>query len=1101
MSSSYTLPRAPVLIVGDPRLRDPSTALWDAQSSYSRAGPVPAVADTASALLTVEAGGTVEEPGQDVEVQVIRGGQPGRTTKAATFAHRIAGGTWRGQDLPSALAGVQRIEDTTGASATFTTPSIVALPSGVALLAYSVAGTGDDGIAVRRLAPGDTDWGDRVLVHDDAADVASQYPILTVAGAAVLLIAWVASADASSWHLRTWVSHDEGQTWATLGAYATAETDVATSGALRPRRIAAAYHAGQLLVLAHLYRPAGTFKDTIRQYASGDLGASFTTVYTQTGTTYDASGGHPAAVTVDGAILAIWARSNNAGTTGSWVRARLGSAFQSIAAADTYGGEAWDGQTVDVTASAIIDADLAACVDDAGLLWLHWRYADPASGSAQRCGVVVSGDGGRTTEPVGVDPTDPTDPAQSTTWWASAPPGTSSDAYPTRLATCYHRGRVLLAATHTAATSALDLSIDVWTLGGWSSTTLPPTRRGSLLGDRASWWHTWAPIERPDDLASTYTTTTSGTSAAALSGGALQITTSAAGGSRYYTEPAFLSGDPTHLIAEAAVTATAGGSLLSAAIALRLRVSDGATYGAEIELRFTSTAIRVYDLVAAAALATVSGLSAAPRAVRIGLSADGLRVYHRDHASLDEARDWTLTASATPADDGGAGGASAITWGTVASAADVDARWHHVAWSPGKAGGDHAAGVGPSRWDAWDASAAPVGLQGATLSTSPYYVADGLTLRGRTGPAAVGDTATLSTAYQWPIERIFAARSRSPRAPWRSADEQEQQIALRLTATPATLAAGASLSPLLGLVIRGANWRTGKLQRWTGSAWSDVVSIDLAGPLGAVAYSRTGDTVRPSSSATSAGYLLEGELVGATWAAGSTRRRILAQAEGAWEGSASWDGPRAVLALSGAAPTDPSSGTGAVWRTDAAILFAAPATAGGWRLIIDAQTTADGYLQIGSLLLGPAWPAAALPDWATQDELSGGRRRRVRDDGSAVVYGAAPPAREVSLAWTDGADESGALDGDAPAWLLWGSDPVSARAAWLRRLRSLTRDHDGQPVALVSAVTDTTPQTVTARADLVVGTLTSSHRLEGVVGDYGRSQVQRLAALTVSEDV
>jgi hypothetical protein len=34
-----------------------------------------------------------------------------------------------------------------------------------------------------------------------------------------------------------------------------------------------------------------------------------------------------------------------------------------------------------------------------------------------------------------------------------------------------------------------------------------------------------------------------------------------------------------------------------------------------------------------------------------------------------------------------------------------------------------------------------------------------------------------------------------------------------------------------------------------------------------------------------------------------------------------------------------------------------------------------------------------------------------------------------------------------------------------------------------------------------VGTLTSPHRLEGVVGDYARSQVQRLAALTVSEDV
>ena len=1100
--SSYTVTRAPVFIVGDPRLRDPDDALWEAQSSYSQAEPVPE-SSTTSARLTVEASGTVEAPGEDVDVQILRGGQPGRTVRAATMAWRSDGGPWHGHDLPATMDGVSRVETSPGAASTYQHPTILGLSSGVVLLVYSVAEAGGDtGLALRRLPAGSTTWSSRSLIHDAVDGIEAARPVLLQAGPRVLLVAWVQAADAQTWHLRTWASEDDGETWAILGEYATTETDITTAGALRPRRLAAAYHLGQVLVVAHLYRNAGTYKDCLRQYASGDGGASFTVVATQAGTTTTDSGGYPVAVVADAALVVIWAQATGA-ATGAYVRARLGSAFQSLVDADTYGGESWDAQAVHVAASAIDDADMAAHVDDAGLLWLHWRYASSGTTSRHRCGVVVSGDGGRTTERVGVDPTDPTDTDQSTTWYASAAPGSSSTAYPASLGSTYARGRCLIAGQHVAATSAADRSVSVWAMGGWSTMTRPPTSVGARLGDRGSWWHTWAPLERPDDMGGTYTTTSGGVSAAALSAGALSLTTGGGGGgSRYYTEAAWET-DPTAGAIEAALTVTAGGTLLSAAIAIRLRVSDGSTYGSTVEARLTADSIRLYDVDGATALGSVTGLAASPRAIRIALYSDGnttsARLYYRDHDPLDEARAWTAGPTGAPADDGGAGGASAATWGCIATSADADTSWHHVAWSVGDAtSGSQPVGLGSARWDAWDPADAPVGLQGATLSTSPRYLTDGLALRGRAGPAAVGDTAQIVTAYQYPVERLFSSRSRSPRAPWRSTDTAEQQIAVRTTGAPSTLAAGLPLSGFYGLVLRGCNWRTGRLQRWTGAAWADVVDIDMAGPLGSIGYTRTGDTVRASSAAASAGYLTEGELVGCTWAAGSTRRRILAQSEGAWEGSATWSGPRAVLSLESAAAADPGSGTGEVWRTAAAVIFAAP-NAGGWRLIIDAQDTVDGYLQVGSMLLGPAWPAACPADWATVDELAQGRRRRTRDDGSAVVYGVAPPAREVSLAWTDGVDETQALDGATPDYLAWDGAPMSARAAWARRLRSLVAEHDGQQVALVMSADDG-DSTITRRADLLVGTLTSAHRLEAALGDLSRSQVVRLAALTVTED-
>ena len=1100
MASVYKVIRSPVFVVQDPRLGDPDACLWDAQSSYTQADPAPTATAT-SARLTVDALGAVEAPGEAIEVQILRGGQPGRSAKAATLAWSRDGGPWHGHDLPATVAGLSRVETSPGVTATYAHPSICGLPSGVVLLAYTATeATGDKGIAVRRLAAGSTAWSARSLIHDAAAGQTAQRPVLVQAGPRVLLLAWVLSADLSTWHVRTWASEDDGETWAILGEYATAETDITTAGAIQPRRLAAAYHLGQLLLVAHLYRPSATYHDTLRQWASGDGGATFSAVYTQQGATAADSGGYPSAVTVDGALLLMWGQASSS-SAGAYQRARLGSAFQSIAGADLIAGDAWDAQTIEVSGGAITDADMALHVDDAGLLWLHWRYASSGTTSRHRCGVAVSGDGGRTTERVGVDPTDPTDANQSTTWWASSAPGSSSTAYPTSLAATYARGRCLLAATHTAATSSADASITIWTLGGWSTLTHPPTASGARIGDRGSWWHTWAPLERPDDLSGTYTTTSGGVSAATLTDGALVLTTGLATGRRYYTEAAWET-DPTAGAIEAAFTITAA-SVTAGAVAVRLRVSDGSTYGATVEARLTATSITLYDVAGGAALGTISGLTAGPRALRIALAASttatAARLYYRDHAALDEARAWTAGPTGTPTDDGGAGGSSAATWGILVTAASIDTSWHHVAWSVGDTStGAQPVGVGATRWDAWDPTTAPTGLQGATLSTAGRYLCAGLSLRGRTGPAAVGDTATIGTTYGFPVERLWSARSRSPRAPWRSVDTAEQQLALRVTPTPSTLAAGLPLSGFYGLVLRGCNWRTGRLQRWTGSTWADVVTIDLAGPLGSLAYTRAGDTVRAATSAASAGYLIQGELVGCTWAAGSTRRRILAQSEGAWEGSATWSGPRAVLALDGATAADPSSGTAAVWRRDAAILFAAP-SAGGWRLIIDAQDTVDGYLQIGSMILGPAWPAACPADWATVDELSQGRRRRVRDDGSAVVYGAAPAAREVTLAWTDGVDESQALDGTTPAYLEWGGSPSSARAAWARRLRSLVAEHDGEQVALLLSADDGA-STITRRADLLVGTLTSAHRLEAALGDLSRSQVVRLAALTVTED-
>jgi hypothetical protein len=1091
-----TLTQSIAILHHDRRLAVDS--IWESQSTYTEAGAVPAVGAASLAVGAVQASGTVELA-EDIHMQVVQGGPPGATSRAARCAWRRGStGPWHGQDPPVMPVGHLFVELDLGALTAYRRPTLACTPSGRTVLAYEVdESLGDRGIAVRIMEPGTDTFDVRALVHD-AENGEASHPRLVVAGDKLLLLHWVQSADADTWHLRTHLSLDEGSSWALVAEYATVEADIDGSS-LVPGVIGAAHGDGQLLVVVGLESSAGTWANVLRQWASADLGGSFTMIESWNGADDDSAGAAPAIVFDQGwAVLYV----NPAAGTSIDAR-RVGSAFQPISSAlRNTGLGAWNAQIGQITGAALSDMDMAVTVDDVGVGWLIWRYAQTGGGySSGRCGIVASTDGFRSTaEVMGVDPTDPTDANQTGVWWMAADPGTASEHYPTELACCWARGRLLVACAHAAPVTSSTGSISVLALGGPSTLSAPITRRGQRMGDRAHYWRHWLPFESPDSLAA-WATSSFGVCTASLTT-RLELTSAPAGGFRSWTATASAAATGSAgAIVEWACEVIAGGSTVANQVAVRIRVSDGATDGYEVVVRMTSTAIVLVDAIGGTTQ-SVTGLPAEARAYRLGISGDtgAARLYYRAYSALEEAREWSAgPVLSALGDDGGAGGDIIVQWGHIASGSSTTSHWYHLWWgAESLATGAQPVGT-RHRWDAWDSSTAPSGLVGLHLGTRATFVADGRACLATRGPLVAGDAWRLVASYRWPLSRIWASESRSARVGWRAADDGEQIIALLMDPTLGSSVASGPGAAYWGLAVRGANWRTGRVQAYASGAWTTVAEIDLATG-GALSFRRRGNTVGPN--AANDPYFFAGELTGYTWASGLIRRRVVASSEGKWSNSTT--GPRCSVTLDEVAALDPSTGTCRLWSPQGVVTWLA-VEAAAYRLVIDAQAVVGGQIRLGSWLLGPCHVVARPPDWGVQDEIRPGHERRELADGSVVVANRVPPRRHVEVAWTDGTDESTAWGASPePEGLAFaataGSASPGAAAALTRSLRSWVWDHDGEQVALVLGVPAGDGVTLTRREHLLVGTMSSSARLEAVLGEEMSTQVNRLATFAFDED-
>ena len=1105
----------------DPNLRglliaDERAALWTAQSSYTQAGPR-AGGPVATGVSHMQLTARGDQPAAStIELQALRAGVArSNPALSAAYAMRHAtSGDWYGWDAPSLMARVEALEpvNTGTPSDVVSTGGIdcLGLPNGTLLTVYECRDTSAGQQYQVRLTTRATDGTTSQLniYTTTFATPTSQgmHPCLVrLPDARILCLFWTFDPDLNQANIRVHYSDDDGATWAvgqqfaldqpiTYGTATGSGVDVYVLGRLR-----AAYSLGQVLVMADLTHgdTDDTYRSKLMQAASSDYGMTLERVQIWSADLEGPAGvdciGTPAGFLV---AYAAGADPTAADAFAPLSFIRIGSAYEPTEGAvhtapAVYATPTFDSAGVAQTADAITSSPGVVLALDGDTVWAAYVSDGP---SPPLDGIVVYSPDYGSSWAGCYATTGTTTPSR----WVNG----GASGYARRLAGDFAEGTFFVAAACLGQSATQD-TVLLHYLGGYSTVTMPGYARWLEPGRRVAWSVTWVPYNVPGSMA----WTAAGAGAGVLDDGRLTVTTTA-GQTRTYTVT------PTTSLAQGlivgfSVDLQSGGSPTTTAVSLMLRTSDGSTEGYQCSIRIGATSWRIYDDTAGTVIGgSVAATTSTGIDVIVALASGVVRTWWRQRGA-DTLRAWTAGPTASLTDSGGTGGNS-IQWGHRSASAAVS-RWYDVCYATGTdTGGQMAA----------DAFTNPDDLHPYPFSAiTGTQVGQGVTVTAESGPAVRGDIWTISTRYDYEIERILpSSQQLSPRWSWRSTSTAAQTIALRLSEHGDTslgsdvIAVAAYNSNVSRVIVSGYDLDT--------TSWVTLGTVDISEGLNGLRWTREGTTVTPQTSGNSTNepYLYHEECEGWTFAlTDSVARRVAHNAEGKWTDETT---RTPVLALAGVDGTEATSGTGGYLIPDSWVILIdlAGATYSAIRLQIPAPTTgipapAEDYWEIGTLVVGPVVLHGDESGWGrTLDTTLGAEISEARD-GTRRATNARPPRRVVEYGWPDGidtTDSTNAAGNPDPDYVLGsaasGALAVAAHrdAPWqvegvARRLAGATA-----PVVYLPRVArfgeNEGSRILNRRWSHMLGRVVSDIAIETVQGDELENEVVRVAVLRIEEE-
>lgn len=1030
--------------------------LWSnyvaADSSPNAAGPHPgsAVPSDSRSELRVDISG---EQSDDLVVSALSAGMP-VLTRGCRVGYRKdteAVTQLRGWNPGSVLQRWHAIVWAPAGTATYTAPSTCVIPSSqTVLVVYGRVVGGSTSYCGTFYPYGGTEPSPVAITTDGGTN--SIWAVCCLPGSERVLAMLNEQSGFGTGDL--YYSDDVGATWA-IWAKAPLDTSMSITTRYRARLLV----AGEDLLYIIIGDQAGTTH--LHQHVSNSLGSSFTEV-----DDWSSPGGTPDVVVLPSGKIGIVTISG--GSLPQW--RTVVSPYEPFS----------DATPANIDAAETV-SEVAACVDQAGVVWVYarssgavfvWRSDDEgATWVKSSVGLLASGD-----------------PA----------------SYPINLAPVAAAGGVHIAHQWAANPGDEDLSIAVLSAGGWGNWTAgvyhstatpivdldqerigfgPTVVAGALT-------HTLLPFDLPEDQGWTKT----GAGTVTLSAGAIFFDTVAA--QALYTPPAGVAiGTSVRFVGLFDLNVAAGGSLTTSDVAIRLLLTDGATHH-EVVVRFSTAGFRIRDQVAAAVLAdAVVDMSTGWHQVKVCVSHANpaafslLEVMHRSPGSAT----WTLVYSGAMA-GGGVVAAGVLEVGHLV-ATTSQSSWRIAAIS-------HGWGSSTTPWDYSESSSSNYNsVAGRILTVRPFPLGDTATdgasfIAGTDGPARVGETHAIDVVYDYGPERLFFDVSPSADEPWRG---KTSALERTFVVGPSGGSRVTSLgSRSLLFAVRKANVRTIVLEGDAGAGYVALGTMDLATGFTGLTATCTGDLVEPTVPGTAAAsrYLQRGELVSGTCIVNGTFAKILHQEEGRWTATTTRR-PRIVVdraVTSGACVLVHHSGVLVIHNVSTAYQK--------FRIRIPAQLTRDGYPEIGNAGVFAYAPVGAQwsNGWGYEERPNTSFRRNKRGTERGVEDG--PVQRVYSGSWPDGVRLAHLRQDAAPDYLSADAahEPLAALrdVPWL--LSGQLRESRGGavPVALL-ADTPASGTTVTDPTLWLVGLLKSGVKVTQVVGAEGSAEYVQVEGFTVEE--
>lgn len=1029
-------------------------------SDYTQAGPMPGrPVRAAGTRPELQASG--EQGTETIEVYTVRGGNPGAAVgliadnypTGPALAWRYTGDSlYRGCDPPDTISEFEYLTRST-VGAAWLDPHAVARPDGRAFQVwqeserYVSVWTRPNGGAWAATATRPYDAGSAVY----ASPIAACPCLVTLPGNRLLCLFYRNATTTAG--IVSCSSNDNGATWSTPQLV----DGIISQAGLLPIRIRAAYGNGQISLFVWVQGAT----DSVIQFASIDDGASFEMV---TWTIGDTDCGYPEVVALPAGGFVLATIESDEPTTGlptpprtaiAYAR-RFSNAFD-LALAITPVCVQTQASTREwgvVTGAVLTAGELAMTVDDAGVLWIVG--VDFSAAGLRQCSTFSSSDGGATWTTSGKD------------WWH----GLDASTHPKRLTVCAQGARLVVPHNHAAAPATAQDSAAVLYLGGPTTVPQPQTSSGITLPSFAQdYTVTWAPYDLPENVAATWAFGSVGAPTISLTGQGVRIQHAGVLDSADWTATPTTTNSQGLLALFDFKTDALSSSVYGM---LRIGAAGPSSYEARVEV--TPTTIVLRDITGAANIATVNttaGASGVQIKIAIGDTAAGaasgkVQAWYRAWGSNSD-REFILIGTFTALVQG-ASTTDRIMFGSLAGAAAGDVYVRLVQYAQGT-------DCGVGLYDAAN-TANPGDLLGQPIGPAPYPLSEtGLRLAMQDGPTRAGESWTIAPQFAYPIGNIDPSTSASPDARWRNlADNVSQRITITLTE------ATTIEQFLAAFYVDGANVPDVYLDGWNGAAWVRIAALDLR--IGAsLRYARAGEIVRCNDTGAGgiADFIVRGALRNCTWStgAGGVRRRIRTNTGGRWVTSAIVTPTRPTVILDSFVVGDPAAGAaGEIWSPRGCAVFrGASAAYSRYSIHIPAQTTAEGYYELGVVMIG-GLTILGDPDTSRQLAAETNVETVRARSGSRSKRRLGPPPRVAQIAWGDGLDTSNLHDA-SPDYMTdyVGGNPVSTPAGIAGDVTALVMENDDTPVVYLPVVpvpaAAATVTSITARALMLYADIAS----------------------------
>ena len=1102
-----------------------STESTSTQASPRAGVPTPQV-DT-EAVLQATGNQTDDDDGQQIEVLTHRGGYAGPDKAGFVWRHTASPAeSYRGWDVPQCLSSWKNVDynNTAGNNLGLHLANITKEDGTDYMLSVETSISGANAKINYRKYTEAAGWGSATQIfsqtkyaNDDATQLYNYSCLVVLPSGRVQVFSLYYDSTEDTVTVRMYYTDDEGSTW-TLGSSACIDgVDVSADNDGIPVRLRVAYKDGQHLMLLHLSAGSKTYPDIIRQYASDDMGATFTSVRVWTGAAVTEAGGWPDITVADGKFVVAWISKNAAKAAVQLI----GTAYDQV-----------DPSTVEMSAcvdvianngaAAMSEGELSLASDEDGIIYLYVMYT-PAS--APQGGVIRSLDGGNSWESPGYYQQF----AGGSSWWAPGGGyGSSTDIRITNYATACRRGQVVMVHSYVDAESSTALgehSFCMMTIGGYSSVTLPSLFIFDRASKRVSFQSHYIGCALPAEFNSWTKTTTGGTEAINTTEGALRINTRpTASNTLFYTET-FSEGTGNQQVA---FTEGLLGQYTSQMIftGTRFRVQPlvwGTASGyVGISIDIDTTGIHVKTI----ANVVLGEVLFAPLSKKIqvlwgikgGESAGTAGVWYREIASEDNIdREWTLVYQGAVAIVAG-GTTSFIKWGDMLTATTTDSYIYDFCYSYG-ANNAVTPRVPMVGRQLSGGQVNPTELFRRNYSTSPVFITKNTRVAMTDGPTFEQDQWLINIRWLYGYDNMLPAISPSPLQGWRSTTKvADQYVAWQRNPDSTDAYTG---SDLYAVHLEQVNFKSCTVEYKTGAAWTAVGTFNLSQTF---SFTRKGNTLRAiAGGSTASTWIGADELAGCTFedAVGVTCK-ISHNSAGYFYNNEG--GKMATIYLDATTYTQAAlgtSGTGSVWFKKGSFLFElADMDFEAIRLKLSPTGITlpyEAYHTIGSAIFGSVtvfgmdYSRARILTKESPTELVTYR------NGARHSYTPGAARQLVRFSWAEGVDTTQARQlyaaGGSPEpttvnYIQGGSTPTANRYDAPLLMYSLVDQLDGAGTCLVYLPYIKTVSAVGSAVNIInnargaiYGRLSSPVSIEADVGSEEVDTVYRVNTITIEQEL